>query len=192
MLGVFLDTETTGLDPFIHVPLELAFVIVDLLSGKELVAYETLFQVSDKAWLARDLASVEINGLSRSDLEAGATHLQAAQEIEALFSGYQISNDNGFFICQNPSFDRSFFTQIIPPYRQEAFRWPYHWLDLASMYWALGLVNKQIESPIHLKLSKDSIAMELGLNPESTPHRAMNGVRHLIACYQRLVGFPAQ
>ena len=28
MRGVFLDTETSGLDPFVHVPLELAFVIV--------------------------------------------------------------------------------------------------------------------------------------------------------------------
>ena len=190
MLGVFLDTETSGLDPFVHVPLELAFVIVDLLTGRELVAYETLFQTSDEAWLTRDLMSVKINGLTRKELDAGVSRSQAVKEIEALFSGCHISNDQAFFICQNPSFDRPFFSQIIPPYRQEALRWPYHWLDLASMYWALDVLKKQKESPFGLRVSKDTIAKSLGLEPEATPHRAMNGARHLLACYESLVGFP--
>ncbi len=191
MRGVFLDTETSGLDPFVHVPLELAFVIVDLLSGQELVAYETKFQVTDEAWLSQDLTSVAINGLTRKELDNGVTRSQAAKEIETLFSGYQVTNDQAFFICQNPSFDRPFFSQIIPAYRQEALRWPYHWLDLASMYWALKLVHQQKESPFGLHVSKNSIAQTLGLAPEQSPHRAMNGARHLLSCYERLIGFPA-
>ncbi len=59
MFGVFLDTETSGLDPFVHVPLEIAFIIVNLCTGQELVSYETLLQVSDEAWLRRLMASQE-------------------------------------------------------------------------------------------------------------------------------------
>jgi DNA polymerase-3 subunit epsilon/oligoribonuclease len=180
------------LDPFTHVPLELAFIIVDLVSGHEVASYETLLQVSEEAWSARDLTSVDINGLTRKELDKGVTRSQAGEKIESLFSTCQINNDRAFFICQNPSFDRPFFSQIIPPYRQEVFRWPYHWLDLASMYWASALVYKQTESPFGLRLSKNSIAQSLGLEPESTPHRAMNGARHLLACYERLVGFPSR
>ena len=190
MLGVFLDTETSGLDPFVHVPLELAFVIVDLFSGRELAAYETLLQVDNEAWVSRDVNSVAINGLTREELDRGSTRSQAAKEIEGLFSDHHINNDRAFFICQNPSFDRPFFSQIVPPYRQEALGWPYHWLDLASMYWALVMMKQQEGAPFGLKVSKNSIASSLGLPPEATPHRAMNGARHLLECYEHLVGFP--
>lgn len=190
MLGVFLDTETSGLDPFAHVPLELAFVIVDLVSGQELCSYDTLFQVSEEEWASRDLTSVAVNGLTREDLAKGIVPSRAMNEIEALFSNYQINNDRAFFICQNPSFDRPFFSKIIPSYRQEMLRFPYHWLDLASMFWAVQGVKKQMKEPFYVRVSKDTIAKALGLAPEETPHRAMNGVRHLLVCYKHLVGFP--
>lgn len=190
MLGVFLDTETSGLDPFVHVPLEIAFLIVDLFSGRELVTFSRVFQVNDAAWERRDLKSIEINGLAQQDLKAGVTCSQAAQEIEVLFSKYSITNDRALFICQNPAFDRPFFTQIVPAYRQEELQWPYHWLDLASMYWALKAKDLQKTSPYGLPVSKNTIAKALGLPPESNPHRALNGARHLLACYERLVGFP--
>ena len=190
MLGVFLDTETSGLDPFVHVPLELGFVIVDLLSGKELASYEAVLRVSDEEWASRDPNSGEVHGFGRKDLESGVTLSEAAEKIESIFSACGITNDRAFFICQNPSFDRPFFSSIIPQYRQEALCWPYHWLDLASMYWALHMAEKQKKSPYNCVVSKDAIARDLSLPPENRPHRAMNGVRHLLACYERLVGFP--
>jgi len=41
------------------------------------------------------------------------------------------------FICQNPHLTGYFFSQLIDSDTQELLSWPYHWLDLASMYWAL-------------------------------------------------------
>ena len=191
MLGIFLDTETTGLDPFVHVPLELGIAVVDLLSGKELAAYHTLLSVSDQEWAARDPKSIEINGHSWKELGSGVSRSEAATKIEMVFADLGLTNDRAVFICQNPSFDRPFFAQIVPQYRQEKLSWPYHWLDLASMYWALRVVQRQKTTPFHLVVSKDTIAKEMGLPPEERPHKAMNGVRHLKACYERLVGFPA-
>ena len=93
---------------------------------------------------------------------------------------------------QNPSFDRAFFAQIIDPDLQEKLLWPYHWLDLASMYWAKALTKEKTEAnkmPWVTGLSKDKIATVYKLPAEGKPHRAMNGVDHLILCYEVIVGF---
>jgi oligoribonuclease len=38
--------------------------------------------------------------------------------------------------------------------------------------------------------SKDKIAIAHSLPREQQPHRAMNGVKHLMLCYCAVVGFP--
>ena len=189
MLGVFVDIETSGLDPFIHVPIDIGLVVVDLATGRELSSYETLLSVTEEEWQAKDPSSSEIHGISFEQLVGeGISRTSAAKAIEGLLTSLQITNETAFFICQNPSFDRPFFAKIIPQYRQEALRWPYHWLDLASMYWAL--IAGQGSAQGSVCVSKNVIASALGLPPEERPHRAINGVRHLISCYERLVGYP--
>jgi len=192
MLGVFLDTETSGLDPFRHSPLEIAFVIVDLSTGKELCSYERLLCVSDEKWRSRDPQSVLINGFSFEELQCGAQVEVVSDEMEEIFLRLQITNKRAFFVCQNPSFDRPFFATIMNTYKQEALNLPYHWLDLASMYWALKASRGQAESEFGIAVSKDTIARSLNLSVEGCPHRAMNGARHLLECYKNLVGFVQQ
>jgi DNA polymerase-3 subunit epsilon/oligoribonuclease len=186
MLAVFLDTETSGLDPFLHVPLEIAFVIMNLCTGEELCLYERMLRISKKEWEDRDPQSVLINGFTFEELQNGISPESVSSEIEEIFSNFQITNERAFFICQNPSFDRPFFATIVSTYRQEVLKMPYHWLDLASMYWALRGSKEQSEFGV--VVSKDAIAHSLKLDPEARPHRAMNGARHLCACYKELVG----
>ena len=50
MLGVFLDTETNGLNSQIHKILEIALKIVDLRSGEVKEDYETLIAQPFEAW----------------------------------------------------------------------------------------------------------------------------------------------
>ena len=190
MLGVFIDTETSGLDPFIHVPIDLGLVVVDLITGREEASYETLLSVTDEEWHAKDPNSAAIHGITFEQLVAGIPRAAAAVAIERLLLPLGVTNDRAFFICQNPSFDRPFFAKIISQYHQEALQWPYHWLDLASMYWALVITQGRQPPSASIRVSKDAIASALGLPPEKRPHRAINGVRHLISCYERLVGFP--
>jgi DNA polymerase-3 subunit epsilon/oligoribonuclease len=104
----------------------------------------------------------------------------------------KVHRKTAVFICQNPSFDRIFFSQLISPEIQEKFNWPYYWLDFASMYWAEAIrVGKQKEEklPWNTGFSKDKIASEYNLPPETNPHRAMNGVDHLLLCYKHVIGF---
>jgi len=193
VLGIFLDTETNGLNPKIHKVFELAFKIVDLNSGELKQDYQTIISHPIESWEKSDQESLRINGFSWDEVSQGKPVSDCSQEIITCFAKWGIQRKKGVFICQNPSFDRVFFSQLINSDIQESLNWPYHWLDLASMYWAL-LLDKAKKSegrlPWEVGLSKDSIAAYYKLPNEKRPHRAMNGVNHLLLCYEAVVGFP--
>ena len=193
MLGVFLDTETNGLNSQVHKILELAYKIVRLDTGEILSEYQTIIAQSIEAWEKSDRESLRINGFSWEEVSKGSSSRQVSQHIIDAFSQVGVRRKKAVFICQNPSFDRVFFSQLINPDTQELLNWPYHWLDLASMYWALSIEKaKKGEGPLpwDTGFSKDLIASHYQLPTEAKPHRAMNGVSHLLLCYQAVVGFP--
>lgn len=194
MLGIFLDTETNGLNSQVHKILEIAFQIVDLNTGDVKDSFEAVVQQPTEEWEKSDPESLKINGFTKQKMEQGRLPHEVSNAIIDCFQKWNIQRKGAVFICQNPSFDRAFFSQLIAPELQEAFSWPYHWLDLASMYWALGIRSAKKRHhpfPWETGLSKDVIAAQYNLPKEMKPHRAMNGVDHLRICYQAVVGFPA-
>lgn len=192
MLGIFLDLETSGLDFFHHRVLEIAFKIIDLSSGEQLATYESIVLQSQEVWDWRDPTSLQINGFTWEKLQQGKTEAAIGQEIIEIFTRIGIQRGKAVFICQNPSFDRGFFAQLVNVYKQEELNWPYHWLDFASMYWALVVKTcreTNVELPREISLSKNAIAETMHLPVEPHPHLAKNGVDHLILCYRHVVGF---
>jgi oligoribonuclease len=191
MLGIFLDIEATGLDFTKHHVIDIAFKLIDLTTGDFKDAYQSIVKQSPQAWSRRDPASIKINGFTWEQILTGKPPKVVADEIIAILDKWHIERGKAVFICQNPSFDRGFFTQLIEPYRQEKLHWPYHWLDLASMYWAI-LARKNVEQgtpfPSEIALSKNEIAKIYKIPTEKEPHRAMNGVNHLIECYEAVLG----
>ena len=192
MLGIFLDLETNGLDHRWHRILEIALQIVNLQSGKQVAHYSSVISHSPEIWKKSNPKSLEVNGFSWEELSQGNPQAVVQQRILELFQRERIQRQNSVFICQNPSFDRPFFAQLFAPEMQEEQGWPYHWLDLASMHWAIQMrfAKNQLELPWNTGFTKDQIAKYYQLPAEPFPHRAMGGVAHLIACYQKLVGFP--
>lgn len=193
VIGVFLDTETNGLNPKFHKVVEIAFKIVDLSTSSIKQEYQALIALSMEAWGRSDPESLCINGFTWDEVAKGCTQRHASQAIIDIFTRWDVRHKKAVFICQNPSFDRIFFSQLIDFDTQELFHWPYHWLDLASMYWALTLSKaKQHQGPFPWEtgFSKDLIASQYKLPAEAKPHRAMNGVNHLLLCYSAVVGFP--
>jgi oligoribonuclease len=193
VLGIFLDTETNGLNPFTHKPIEIAFKILNIESGECIDSFESLLFQTYEEWQGSDPESLQVNGFDWEQISYGKPLPVVSQEIQNCFTKCAIQRHKAVFICQNPSFDRAFFAQIVPVEIQEREKWPYHWLDLASMHWAVGLDRKKkqpsLPYPWEQGLSKDKIAQAYKLPPEKSPHRAMNGVDHLIACYKAVVGF---
>lgn len=195
MLGIFLDSETNGLNPTIHRVIEIAYKIIDLYSGEEKDKYHSLIYQSQSIWENSNLKSLEINGLTLEEIQTGKEEKVVSAEIIKSFKNNNIKNENSVFICQNPSFDRSFFSQLVDSQKQDLLDWPYHWLDLASMYWGISLHKAKNNNglfPWETGFSKDLIASSYNLPKEKEPHRAINGVNHLILCYKTVVGFPYQ
>lgn len=192
MQAIFLDTETTGLDPLSHRLLEIAFKIVDIPSGYEKFTYQAIVKQPLEVWERRDPTSVKVNGFTWEKVQLGKEEAVIRQEIIQIFTDLQIARGSAVYICQNPAFDRNFFAQLIDVYTQEQKYWPYHWLDFASMYWALQIKayrETQESFPKEMVLSKNTIAQHYQLPIEACPHSALNGVDHLLLCYRTVVGF---
>lgn len=185
MLGIFLDTETNGLNPFRHVPIEIAFKILNLFNLQEIDQFQANIQPTQKQWEESDPESLNINKFTLEELHSAQPSSIIGAEVRNIFTKNKIDRSNSVFICQNPSFDRAFFHQLISSELQEKLLLPYHWLDLASMHWISCLY--QGKKPWDSGLSKDKIALAYQLPPEKKPHRAMNGVDHLILCYQSII-----
>lgn len=193
MLGIFLDTETNGLNPQKHKIIEIAFQIIDLITGICRDRFESIIAITPEDWQKSDLKSLEINGFNWQMICQGLSSQEIAQQIHYCFAKNQIIRGKAVFICQNPSFDRAFFSYLIDPELQEKLLFPYHWLDLASMYWAEAVRKAKMGLalfPWETGCSKDTIANVYSLEGEQHPHRAMNGVAHLLLCYKEVVGFP--
>lgn len=191
MLGVFLDLETTGLDPSRHRVVEVGLRILDLFTGESHGQFTSVVRQPIEVWERHDPNSIAVNGFTWEEALRGRAETEVSKDIISLLSAADIQRGKAVFICQNPAFDRAFFGQLIPIYTQESLRWPYHWLDFASMHWALKIkayTSGNIPWPDAMVLSKDSIAAEYSLPPEVKPHRALNGVNHLIQCYSKVVG----
>lgn len=172
---------------------EIAFKIVDLKTGEQKESFQQVISHPADLWEKSDQESLKVNGFTWDEISQGASPKNASQKVIDLFSKWGVKRGAAVFICQNPSFDRVFFSQLIDPDTQELLNWPYHWLDLASMHWALtmnqAILNKG-PFPWETGFSKDLIAAHHKLPKEEKPHRAMNGVRHLLLCYEAVVGFP--
>ncbi|NGX58726.1 MAG: hypothetical protein K940chlam3_01634 [Chlamydiae bacterium] len=187
MLAIFLDQETTGLDSLRHRTIDIAFKIIDVSTDEELASYESIVSQPIEVWQKHDPTSIQVNGFKWDDLQKGKDPNFVSNEVKELFIKSGIKRGKAVFICQNPSFDRAFFNHLIPVDEQERLNWPYHWLDLASMYWAVRMNHSSSSSfPEEIPLSKDNIAKFYGLPPEKKPHKAMNGVDHLVLCYKAL------
>ncbi len=192
MLGVFLDTEANGLNAFKHRILEIAFKIVDLKTGEIKETYDTIIHQPEEIWKSSDPASLKVNGFTYEKLLTGKKPDIVAAEIANILQRNNIRRGEAVFICQNPSFDRIFFSQLIDPDIQERLNWPYYWLDLASMYWAEAMRRGKEDPkffPWVTGFSKDRIASVYHLPAEEHPHQAMNGVDHLLLCYEKVIGF---
>ena len=188
MLGIFLDTETNGLNFKKHTILDIAIEIVNLKNGNTLATYNEMIKPSTKEWEKSSCESLKINGITLEELNIHAKdRVEVEVKIKDLFRKHGIKRSKAVFICQNPSFDRVFFSNLIHVDYQEQYKWPYYWLDLASMYFSKKISKKQLGALENI--SKDAIAKDLNLSAEKKPHRALNGVKHLRTCYENLIGY---
>lgn len=191
--AVFVDIETNGLCPISNVVMDVSVVIVDLNDYSNATAYTACIQLSALEWINSDPEALSINGFTPQNHDPLCqSWFQVERDLEKFLIKNGIKCGQAVFICQNPGFDKPFFHQIISERRMKALKMPYHWLDLASMYWMkyYGGCSPMSEFACHIDLSKDAIAKHLGLEPEEKPHRSLSGALHLMNCFKLLMCEP--
>lgn len=184
MRAAFIDIETNGLNFNLHVPLEIAVIGCDLNSTTPCFTYNTFIQCSKQDFESSQQDALKVNGITYEDVKDAPTYFQVMNEMEEKFKTHNIVRNKALLICQNPSFDRPFFHKIVPEDHMRNLNFPYHWLDLASMYWMKYYYDRSFID--ELSLSKDAIAKSLELPEEIKPHRAYNGAKHLMDSYNSL------
>lgn len=181
---IFTDIETNHLDDNIGIPLDITLVAYNITEGKIDDTYQAIIFCTEEEFKKSDPESLKVNGITYEYVKkTGIPISKVRNDLLAIFDNHKITSRNARFICQNPSFDRPFFSKIIDSRVQKQHNFPYYWLDLASMYWFSNITKGKIPSSITLR----SIATNLKLEPESIPHISMGGVKSLMECYLALV-----
>lgn len=165
-----IDLETTGLDPAKHEILELACVLIEADTLREISRYEA--RIIPKHLETADVRALEVNGYSSEMWENAIELSEALLTISKLTSyayllGYNVSFDYGFL---KAAYDQ---TGI----KDESC---YQRLDLLTLAW--------FRIP-HLKLlswKMKEVARYLEVPPEPAVHRAMNGVECAYAILKKL------
>src|ERR1700688_3480492 len=64
VLGIFFDSETNGLNSQKHKIIEIAFQILDVVTGEVKDAFESVISVSPEDWKKSDPESLRVNGFT--------------------------------------------------------------------------------------------------------------------------------
>lgn len=178
---VFLDTETTGLDPHHHEIIEICMVkhsheIASTIECPERVSQ--VYEMIMPEWPDRlDPKAAEVNGFTVAEWEGkGAIGFhECANEIADYIEGCTLV---GF----NPWFDIRFIMSELSRVGHKAPHFNYHALDLCSMAYplkAMGLIEG-----VSAKRICEFFEIDY-----SAAHRACNDVELSIECYRRLLGY---
>ena len=156
---VFVDVETSGLDPFVHGPLTVG--LYEPKSEAELLIQMRLGE--DVQWTAKAL---EVNGIDESELHDEKFPLPADAAAEIVkFLG---SIEGRVQLCGwNVSFDRGFLDNHVFEDVQPAIA--YYWFDVASVASAMA-------QETYLSLAKAS--KKFGVTPEPPVHNALEGAKN--------------
>jgi DNA polymerase III alpha subunit (gram-positive type) len=173
---LFLDLETTGLDPLEHEILEIAAVLLDR-DGAEVASFEQ--KVTPACLDKASLEAIQKNGYTREKWADASSLGKALDLLTMTFCALPPALGRPLVVGQNVSFDRAFLTEAYRQERRRMFEARY-WLDTASMAWA-AYVAGEIET-ISLVPLAQSMSLDTG-----QAHTAMGDVRMMIPVYQRWI-----
>lgn len=153
------DLETTGFDPLKHEIIEIGLVLVKQPS---LEIIDTLdIKVTPENLDLASPQALEVNGYNQKEW-AQAYDLKKAMGI------YLPKVKNAIFCAYNVTFDLPFIKQACIKTKSD-FTLDYHCIDIPSLAWS-KFRNSELEG-----FNLNKLAKHMGLKPEPTVHRAING-----------------
>ena len=165
---VFLDSETTGLDPNFNEAIEWA-AIRETRDGQE-----TTFEARVKPTYPERFhpKAMEVNGYTKEAWENTPPE-------SAVAAGLAKICDGAILVAHNVSFDEGFLTAFLKKHDLKP-TWHYHKLDTMALAWPLVLSGEI--SGVSL-----SNLCEWAGTKQPTPHRAMADARCVQMVYKRLM-----
>ncbi len=169
---VFLDLETTGLDPKVHEIVEIAAIQVD---AESLVELDVLhLRVKPERLDVASVHALKINGFDMEVWEnavglGGALSKLSPMLDGAVMAGHNVGFDQAFL-------DAAYASTGVPRPRMD-----HHTLDTASLAWPL-YTDGVIKS-----LSLAAVCDALGVDG-GTPHRALHDARRSLQVARELLG----
>jgi len=160
---VFIDTETSGLDPVMHELLDFA-AIKDGVEMSFKIKPRRIFTASPKA--------LEVNGYNAAEWEGALEIHEAAPKIAAFLK-------DSVIVGHNVRFDMSFIAEFLKEAQMDV-RLDYHLVDTVTLAYVL-LVPKGL-----ISLSLEPVCNFLRLPPEPKQHRALAGARACKAVYEKM------
>jgi len=168
---IITDLETTGLDPYVHVILEIGALVVDQRSLDVLHTWQVKVRPTTSALALAEPGALEVNGYSEEEWRDDAVSLRYA------LLAYMAYARGGVFLAQNVTFDWGFMQAALRATDVKS-TLDYHRLDLASLSW---LRWPELES-----VSLSAVAEGLGLGREPRPHRALAGAKLALEILRRI------
>lgn len=175
---VFIDTETTGLNPELHEILDLAAVRVRADFSRE-VGIVSRLTIPMHLEIAEPKA-LEVNRYNPREWEAHGVHVRVALYEFAQLMG---APEEVVVVGHNPHFD---WEMMRAAYRRESIAMPEakYLIDTASIAWPL-VVRGMLD-----RLSLETICLRYNVANDGS-HRAMTDVRRTMRVYRRLLGLEA-
>ena len=169
----FIDTETTGILFGFHEIIDIAIIRTSSDGKKMLGEWQQRFQPKFPERITED--AKKWNNYSPDNWNNSKP--QSSEIWKEIIKFW----DNCIPICHNPSFDRAFITVAILSHQIKQIGLDYHWIGTESMAWLL------YQKGIISGLSLNSLAEHFHLDPEPSPHTAINGTSKCREVYLKLM-----
>lgn len=165
------DVETTGLDYQLHEIIEIGLIVADQKTLK--VLDEWSVKIKPRKIKTAAEPALKVAGYNKLDW-LKAVSLKEAMEV------YSKKTKNAIFLAQNSFFDWAFLSQAFKETGVEDHT-DYHRVDLFTIGW-----SKSRELGGLKKFTLKEMCRYFNIEPEPTPHRALNGARKALEILRKL------
>lgn len=191
--NIYLDTETSGLEPSTgHALLSLA-AIVELGSKPpytEVSEFSILVRPTEAQWQNASHEALKVNGLTWEKLQAEGRPLnEAIDEFGRWLVSIPGLSKSVDVVCQNPAFDMKFLRAAMGA-QLDMIGFPFkNTIDIRDLYSIL--VNRRVMPYLKYRSGKN-ISQALGVEPEPDVHTAIEGARVVHRNYLKLIELGAR